>query len=574
MSIGNRTATTADLVVANGTLPDAVGAEAGRVNVAVAAGRILAVGGEAVLALAGPGTRVIDADGGAVLPGINDAHLHFIASSMVRFGYLPIGTGSAGSWAEVTGTIERTPAAADGWIRAHGWDELVLGPGGAEALLDCRPGTPVVAFDQTGHQLLANRTALDLAGITAATPDPAGGIIERLADGSPTGRLVDGAMELITRVLPDVPAAVLRDAALRFQGVLHSQGITSLTEPGLGPGAGGLLDGSCTSAALEMLGDMAAAGELTLRINALLLFAGTGGISADTVRRGLESGLHRTFRDRGIDEHLLRIAGVKVFADGTPRSGTAWMTKPYGHACTHGSLVVAGDTDAERVAELDEIIRLVHDAGLQAGIHATGDAATEAAVGAVARAQAARPGRNRHYIIHGSFPSNDFLGQLAAHDVGYSTNPMIRYGGGDALTRILGPERFRRHQPLRSAARAGVHFNIASDSPVTTTDWRRPVLASVARHTADHHGPVDDGEGLDLLQALGAMTSQPAWQDHAETFKGAVRPGMAADLCVLDGPWPDGREPEALLDRNVAWTVSGGRIVHEPASVPAPKFFP
>src|SRR4051812_31571044 len=298
MSLGRRTPDAAELVVINGTLPaaDGSGAAAGSVNVAAAGGRILAVGGEEVLDLVGAGTRTVDAAGGAVLPGINDAHLHFIASAMVRFGYRNIGAATAGSWAEARRILEGSPAAGDGWIRAHGWDELALGPGGPAAVLDCRLDVPMVAFDQTGHQLLANRTALQAAGITASTPNPAGGIIERSADGSPTGRLVDGAMELITRVLPEVPAAVLRDAVLRFQQVLHAQGITSLTEPGLGPGAGGLLDGSCTTGALELLGDLAAAGELSLRINTLLLFAGTGGISAETVRRGLESGLHLACR--------------------------------------------------------------------------------------------------------------------------------------------------------------------------------------------------------------------------------------------------------------------------------------
>ncbi|QTG81279.1 amidohydrolase [Arthrobacter crystallopoietes] len=564
-------AAAADMVVINATVPGRAlpNGSSDAANVAVSGGRIHAIGGQDVLGMIGPRTRIIDADGGALLPGINDAHLHFIASSMVRFGYVRVGSDAAARWEDVCRIIEQARPEADGWVRAHGWDELVLGPGGPELILDCKPGTPVVVFDQTGHQLLANRVALEIAGITVSTPAPTGGVIERDADGSPTGRLIDAAMELMTRALPALPVPVMRDAALRFQQVLHAQGITSLTEPGLGPGAGGLLDGSCTTAALDLLGNLALSGELTLRINTLLLFAGTGGISAGLVRDGLASGLHRAYTERGIDSSQLRIAGVKVFADGTPRSGTAWMTEPYGHACTHGSMVIAGNTDAERSAELDEIVRLIHSEGLQAGIHATGDAATEAAMNAVIRAQAIQPGDNRHYVIHGSFPSNQSLTGLAEHGIGYSTNPMIRSGGGSLLEGILGPERFRRHQPLRSAARQGVRFNIASDSPVTTTDWRRTILAAVTRSTVDHPEPVDDGEGLGLVQALAAMTSQPAWQDHAEQFKGTLRPGLTADLCILDAPWPADSEPDALLERHVAWTISGGQIVHEPSMAPA-----
>lgn len=209
MSLGERKA--AELVIINGLLPDASG---GSVNVAVAAGSILAVGGEEVLALIGPGTRVIDADGGAVLPGINDAHLHFIASAMARFGYLNVGAAVASTWQEVTGIVAAAVPGADGWIRAHGWDEVVLGPGGAEVLLELRPGTPVVVFDQTGHQLLANRTAMAAAGITESPSVPEGGVIGRTGTGTPNGLFVDAAMEMITAVLPPVPHEDLRSAAL------------------------------------------------------------------------------------------------------------------------------------------------------------------------------------------------------------------------------------------------------------------------------------------------------------------------------------------------------------------------
>ncbi|MCG2621376.1 amidohydrolase [Arthrobacter sp. I2-34] len=548
----------AGLVIINSKLPEM----AGSVNVAVGGGRILAVGGDEVLSLVDPGTRVIDAEGGAVLPGINDGHLHFIASAMAKFGYFNVGATAASSWLQVAALLRGASPGADGWIRAHGWDEVVLGPGGADVLRGLRPDTPVVVFDQTGHQLLANQAAMTAAGIGRSPAVPAGGVIGRTASGEPSGLFVDAAMEMITEALPPVPRQDLRAAALNFQRLLHAQGITSLTEPGLGPGGKALIGGACTTDALELLGDLAAGGELTVRINTLLLFAGTGGVSAEAVGAGLASGLQHLYADRGIDPRLLRIAGVKVFADGTPRSGTAWMSEPYGGECNHGSLVVAGASDAERVAELHEIIRLIHGAGLQAGIHATGDAATESAVDAIIAAQADGPA-GRHYIIHGAFRSNESLARLAANQIGYSTNPAIRAAAGDLLKRLLGEERYGRHQPLLSALRAGVKLNIASDSPVTDTDWRRTVAAAVTRDTVHEPGRPDDPERISTTQALLAMTALPAWQDHAETFKGRLVPGMAADLCVLDGAWPD-TDIDELAERKVAWTIAAGSIVHEP----------
>lgn len=550
----------ADLVIVNGSVVTMAGGDSAASAVAVTGGTITAVGSDQVRALIGPATRIVDAVGGAVLPGINDGHLHFIASAMVGFGYLRVGADAANSWDEIFRIIEKAEPGADGWIRAHGWDEVTIGtrPG---ALLDCRPGVPVVAFDQTGHQLMANRTAMERAGINDATLEPAGGVIVRGRRGEPTGLFQDGAMELVSRALPAIPSATLRRAALSMQARLHSQGITSLTEPGLGPASAGLLDGSGSTAALELLGDLAAAGELTMRMNVLLLFAGTGGVSSAAVAAGLESGLAASFTGRDIDPKLLRIAGVKVFADGIPRSGTAWMSEPYGDACTHGSLVVKGGSEAERLAELDRILRLIDAAGLQAGIHATGDAATEAAVGALL--DGTRNGDNRHYIIHGAFSTEGTLDRMAAAGIGYSTNPLIRAMAGDVMRTLLGESRFARHQPLHSALAAGVHLNLASDAPVASTDWRRTVVAAVERSTPSRAASSADPERITGLQALAAMTVQPAWQDHAEGFKGTLLPGMAADLCLLEGEWPSDENINRLLTTDVLMTISNGRVVHD-----------
>jgi predicted amidohydrolase YtcJ len=537
-------------------------ANQGRTADAVAVGgdQVMALGSEHVRAVTGPETRVIDAGGAAVIPGINDAHLHFVSAAMAAFGYLKLDRASAPDRAAVRARVERAPVGEDGWIRAHGWDDTAVGSG-AGLLLDCRPDVPVVAFDSTGHQLAVNREALRRAGITATTPDPAGGVVGRSAAGEPNGLLQDGAMELLSRSLPPLPEGTLSAALLSLQQRLHGEGITSLTEPGLGPASPGLLDGAGSTAALELLGTLALEAELTLRINVLMLFAGTGGADAAAIESGLRSGLADTYASRGIDDQQLRIAGVKVFADGIPRSGTAWMSEPYGDACSHGSLVIKGRNDADKVAEMNRILALIDDAGLQAGIHATGDAATAAAVDALAgRADAVR---NRHYIIHGSFSGHETLKKMAAHGIGYSTNPLIRAEAGDAMRRVLGEERFAQHQPLRSALEAGVQFNLASDAPVTSTDWRRTIVAAVRRSTRTRPGSPSDPERLTGLEALAAMTVQPAWQDKAEHFKGALIPGKAADLCLLSQPWPEDREIESLLDNAAALTLSGGRVVHD-----------
>ncbi|MCY1159341.1 MAG: amidohydrolase [Citricoccus sp.] len=567
----------ADLYIHGADLPTVV--QDGRSNVlwdaiTVSEGKITAVGPASDLrALVGPRTQVVDAAGGALIPGINDAHLHFTVLASILYSCIDISAAHCSSWNEVAQRIRDAAAERPVVVKAHGWDEFRLGPGGPEMLAALGVDVPVVAFDQTGHQLLANEKLLRAASVTASTPDPSGGLIGRRADGTPNGLFVDAAMELPIRAIPVPSPEELRRVQVQCQSLLHSWGITSLTEPGLGPGGAGLLDGSPTTGALESLATLAEADELALRINVLMLFAGTGGISSESVRNGLASGLPQLLADRAIDPLLLRIGGVKVFADGTPRSGTAWMSAPYGTECSHGQLVVAGTSDEERIAELNEIIALVHEAGFQAGVHATGDATTMAVVDAVAAAQQAGPahrrpgagGDPRHYVIHGAFAGAQAprqLARMAAHGVGYCTNPLIRFGGGASLERLLGPERFAWHQPLASASTAGVKFTATSDAPVTSADWRGEIIAMVTRTTRDHDFPVHPAEQITSREALAAMTSTAAWQDHAETVKGTLSAGQLADLCLMERPWPAEHEIQDLASNPVRSTWLGGRLVH------------
>ncbi len=184
---------------------------------------------------------------------------------------------------------------------------------------------------------------------------------------------------------------------------LHSYGVTSLTEPGLGPGGAALLDGSATVGALDALIGLAQDDELTMRVTALLLFSGTGGGRAEDVEAGLAAGLAARAAVVGVSPRTLNVAGVKVFGDGIPRSGTAWLAEPYGlgpeAAC--GSLCLAGQDDDERAAPLARIVRAVDAAGLQVGAHLIGDAAVAAFLDAVESLP--DPAAGRHYVIHGDY---------------------------------------------------------------------------------------------------------------------------------------------------------------------------
>lgn len=552
----------ADTVIVNGQLHGAGEAAGNATAMAITGPQISAIGDAGVADLIGPSTRVIDAQGGAVLPGINDGHLHFVESAVSAHGTLSVGGNVAGTWEQVAAILRDAVPGSDGWIRAQGWDEAILGGGGPACIFGLRPDSPLVAYDQTGHQLLLNETAARLASLDSWTRGYPDGVVGTFDDGRANGLLVDAAVELAGKVVPALGNAEVRQCILKHQQRLHALGITSLTEPGLGPGGDGLFGGSSGTRSLGLLADLAEGNELSMRINVLLLFSSTGGANEHDVVTGLASDLPGSLLRRGISDELLRIAGVKVFADGIPRSGTAWMSEPYETPCghSHGSMVIAGNTEAEREAELHRIIARIHDAGFQTGIHATGDATTDAALRAIVAAQDKNPRDARHYIIHGALQGPGTIDTFRRHGVGLSTNPSIRSEAGALMKRILGAERFDAQQPLASLLSAGVSTNIASDAPVTTPDWRESVIAAVTRDTTAGPGAATDPERVGFAQALEMMTIEPARQDHAEHRKGRIAPGYLADLCILANPID--RDIRALRTNPATHTISNGTLVH------------
>ncbi|MEV3961940.1 amidohydrolase family protein [Nocardia sp. NPDC050193] len=534
--------------------------------IAISDGTILALGPAAEAAI-GPATRVIELNGATVVPGINDGHLHFTAYSVTEHGYVKMGTDIFTDLTDLPSFLTADSIDASGWIRGHGWDGQTLGRNITADDIDRAletngiPGTPVVLFDWSGHSLTANAEALRIAAIDRDTPDPVGGVIARNAAGEPTGFLTDAAISPLIANIPPIPRPQLLEAYRAGQADLHALGITALTEPGLGPGHIALLDGSGSTEALRALGDLAEAGELTMRVSVLVLPVGTGGGNAADIRTALDNGLAREYEGRSIDPRRLRIAGVKVFADGTPHNGTTWHRDPVhetnlpGHQCGH--MVLAGDTDADKVAELEKIIRTVDGAGLQLGIHCIGDRTVETVIDCLAEQAPNSPAR--HYLIHATELYPEGIGKLARYGIGACFNPVII----STFATHLPADRVRRTEPIASTLRAGVRPGITSDSPVVPPDWRPAVVHAVSRaHCWDGPVPADDHEGITTLDALALLTSGAAARDGAEEWRGTLAVGRRADLAVLDGPWPDDPDVATLLDRRVTLTMVDGKVVH------------
>ncbi|MFF2502646.1 amidohydrolase [Streptomyces sp. NPDC058067] len=563
---------TADLILTGGDVLTVDDAFSVAQAVAVRGDRILAVGSSAdIQALAGPDTRTIDLAGRTVLPGINDSHLHGATWGLTRPPFaLGVGHPAVRSIADIAEAVRQAAAGTPygEWITGLGWDvgylaECVADPARRPHRRDLDAAAPdhaVCLTDFSGHMTWANSKALELAGIKRGTTPPAGGVIETDADGEPTGILKEAAQAAVQELVPPATVAQRKAAIRSAVAALHAEGITSYTEPGLGPGGTRILGGGLGTDTLRAYVELARAGELASRVSVLLLPAPMGGSAAD-VHAGL-AGLADLAVPDDVDAGRLAVIGVKVFADGVPPNETAWMRDPY-LAGGHGALCVHGADAGLQQAELAEMVRIAHTAGYQLGVHVTGDRAIDAVVDAFVAADAAHPRPDaRHYVIHGDFVSARSLAALAAHGYGVNMNPAIKWTIADLMEDIVGKERSDYQWPVRSATEAGVAVCASSDAPITEPNWRRGVSAMLLRESKATGRVSGPEECVPLEVALRAYTVNAARQDFAESWKGTIEPGKVADLCVLGGDLR-ATDPHDIPSLPIDLTVFDGEIVFE-----------
>lgn len=536
--------------------------------VAVSGGQVLATGDTAAIReLIGPRTRVVSLAGRTVLPGINDSHLHGCAlGASLPPMQVDVGYPAVRSIADIKRVIaeEATrrppgqPIIGGGWDMGY-LDECKRDPRRQPSRLDldeAAPDHPVFLQDFSAHASWVNSAWLRLAGVTGAEDPPPGGVIVRDERGL-HGLFLEGAQQLVQRALPPLDAAAARRCIESTVNYLHQLGITSYTEPGLGLGGDQLMRGAVGSVVFDAYEEMARRGELACRLTVLWLPCSMTGSAAE-MRRQLSS----VRLPAGVDPRILRLAGAKIFADGIPPNKTAWMYDEYTGGGT-GSLCVHGHTHDERAIELTEMIRLAHEAGLQVGVHVTGDAAIDTVVSAFEQANSGAGRRDtKHYVIHGDFTGPDTLRRLAAGGFGLNMNPAIKWTISDQMDQLLGEQRSARQWPVASAMAAGVPVSASSDAPVTRPDWRRGVSAMMLREskaTGQVSGP---SEVVGLEKAILAYTAAPAWQDNADDWKGTLQPGRAADLCILGGGLLHA-DPHDIPDIPVDMTVFDGHVVYD-----------
>ncbi|MDX2821892.1 amidohydrolase [Streptomyces ipomoeae] len=545
--------TSADLVLRGGTVLTVDPAFMVASAVAIRRGTIVGVGDdEDMKPLTGPGTTVIDIDGCTLLPGINDAHLHGLRYGMSR-PPMALDLSAVSSIAEVVRAVARAAGAVPPgtWIRGRGWD--------AARLAECRddpersphrrdldevsPDHPVLLTDFSGHAAWVNSAALAATGLGSKVASPPGGIVET-DNGGPSGIVREAAVTVFNEAVP-APTDAERCAAIEAAvSECNRRGITSFTDPGL------------TVPEVRAYEKLAAEGRLSARVTALLLPQWPIGTAAD-----FRNALDGWPSERVADRSRFHIAGVKIFADGIPPNRTSWMSEPY-EGGGHGCLTTHGPTDDVRVAELHEMIAHAHRSGYQVGVHVTGDRAIDAVVAGFLKAQ--RDARNadpRHYVIHADFLSATSMKLLAENGFGANMNPTIKWVIADSEEDVVGSERAGYEMPYRDALAAGVPVTSGSDAPVTQPDWPQGISTMILREARGSGRVSGPDQRIGLAAALRTYTSNAAWQDCAEGWKGTIEAGKVADLCVLDGDLPT-LDPHDIPQLAVRYTILDGKIVH------------
>ncbi len=517
-------------------------------------GVIAAVGAEADLVRLSPRAEPVDLDGGLLVPGFTDAHMHPVQAGLERAGC---------DLSEVYGLDVYLATVADyaaknphkEWIVGGGWDMSAF-PGGLphRSQLDFLD-RPAYLIQRDHHAAWVNGRALELAGITRDTPDPADGRIERDRDGTPSGVLHEGAMDLVGLLTPRPTPDDLVAALLDAQAHLFSLGITGWQDAIVGSYAG-------SDDQLPAYLAAASSGRLVARVVGALWWDRTRGaeqIPDLAERRAAAEGLER-----------FRAGAVKIMQDGIAENFTAAVIEPY---CRCGG--TESSTSAELGTGLSYVdpeqlkvyVKELDARGFQVHFHAIGERAVREALDALAGTD---PG-NRHHVAHLQIITPRDVPRFAALGVTANLQPLwaTHHAQMDELCiPYLGEERSSWQYPFADLVRHGTRLAAGSDWPVSSADPMQGMHVAVNRtepggsvHASypTAQTPFLPGQRIDLRTVMTAYTAGSAWLNRSPA--GVIEQGRPADLVVLDRD-PFALEPGDIWTTRVRMTLIDGRPVH------------
>ncbi|MBU6334161.1 MAG: amidohydrolase [Chloroflexi bacterium] len=532
-----------DLILHHGAITTLAEALPHAEAIAMRDGRIIAIGDDAaVRALAGPHTEQIDLGGRSVIPGFNDAHNHMLQVG-IKFTRLELER--CQSIAEMVVMVRERAAItpAGEWIIGEGWNESLFAEGRLPTRHDLDAATVAhpVMLQRFFNMDVVNSHALALGGVDATTPDPSGGKIERLADGSPSGILRAAAKLFCRRLIPQ-PSEEACVAAIEAAGrAYHRVGITSVLEPGLYPYE------------LRAYARAYRAGRLPLRVN---LMPSWHGFREEEHADELDDRAANLGVFSGIGDAWLSIGGLKMAVDGGTTSHTAWMFRPFlgeEHVANFNRL---DPTDLRR------FFARGHELGWDIGIHAIGDRAHhESALAFADVIDASSRKEHRHNLIHAYFATEASLQVMARLQIAAVIQPTFIYFEGDDLFRDVGAELAHQYKPMRTYLDRGIPVIATSDIPSTVHYNPFIGLYSLVTRRTFRGTEIAPHEAVSREEALRAYTLAGAWLTREEHLKGPLAPGFLADMVVLDRDYFTCPE-DAIKEIGVEMTIIDGKVVY------------
>jgi predicted amidohydrolase YtcJ len=531
----------ADLVVTNARIYTVDDSRPVVAAMAVRDGKVLFSGsaGEA-LALRGAGTRVVDLGGRTVIPGMVDAHAHLLGLGQ---SLRTVNLFGAKSYDEIIArVVDRAKGLPPGqWLLGRGWDQNQWGDTRFpthEALSRAVPNNPVWLTRVDGHAALANAAALRAAGVTAASVDPSGGKIERTAAGEPTGVFIDNAKSLVERSIP-APSREDTRRAIR-DAIAESQRW----------GLVGLHDAGESRATIDLMEEMAKAGEIPFRL--YVMISDDSAALAHYMERGPQSALY--------DNHLW-IRAIKLYADGALGSRGAALLEPYSDDPGNRGLLLSAP------AHIRDVASRALRTGFQVATHAIGDRGNRIVLDAYEKALQANPTANHRFrvehaqiINHDDIPRFAELGVIPSMQAVHQTSDMYWAGSRLGTGRLLGAYAWR------SLLNTGIVVPNGSDFPVEAVNPLLSFHSAVSRQDAENwpaSGWMPE-QRMTRDEALKSMTIWPAYAGFQESMMGSLTPGKLADFVVLDRDIMTVPERD-ILGTNVLATYIGGKAVYERA---------
>ena len=524
--------------------------------VTIADGRIRAVGTtQEVGRSIGPETKQINLNGRTVVPGLIDSHVHPIGAALAEMdGEIPV----MGSFAELQAHVQ-------GEMRKQPGDGLIFVPKVYSTRLDERryptrqeidawSGPRPVMLDN-GYASALNTAALQKAGLSKETPDPADGKIIRDGSGEPTG-LVLGARRLVSPLLSERRTTFedSLEALTKMQAAYNRVGLTSVIDRSLSPRQ------------IEVYQRLWSENKLTVRTYM------TRTIGAERPIEEIESELRALGPVTGFGDPMLRVGSLKIFLDGGILIGTAFLRAPYGQ---HTEVYGYSDPDYRGVLRVERetinaIAALCNDLGWQMTAHTTGGASTDALLDAYEAADKVSSIKDRRFTLtHANFPNAEAIARAAKLGVVMDLQPAWYHHDGPALSKVLGPERMKWFQPYKSIFDAGVVVAGGSDHMIKF-DSRKAInpynpffgmWMVITRKTAT--GEVFNPEQkLTREQALKMWTWNAAYLSFEEDVKGSIEAGKYADLVILDRDILTCPEDE-IQDIEPVQTILGGKVIFD-----------